>query len=228
MTDRRSKMAEIQTEMDRWFSGKQLVRFRHSNAFYYWFKTLERYRDQECKVLEIGSYEGRSAIAFLELLPKCHLTSIDIHARAETEARFDSNMSFYGSRVRKIKSRAAQALDGLLTDQEKFDVILIDTGKKRDFAYLYSTFVWPLLKVGGTLIWDDYGWRPKGKEDDPKAGPGPGIAMFVQQFSPCLQIEHAGKQLIARKSRHWPKFTPASQTLLAQRRGRKKAIDAKA
>jgi hypothetical protein len=213
-------MSDITAEMEKWFSDKQLTLTKNSGKFRFWQKALERYQDKSCDVLEVGSYEGRSAIVFLELLPKCQLTAIDVFANPVIEARFDSNLSSFGARICKIKARAAQALDTFLADRKAFDVIFIDTGKRWQVAYVYSSFVWPLLNVGGTLIWDDLKWRRKGEENDLDAGPGWGIAMFVQQFSGCLEIEHAGSQLIVRKTKEWPNLSSKSKALITVRRKR--------
>ena len=113
-------------------------------------------------------WEGRSAVFFLEFLPRCRITCIDTfeggaeHADfdqtvvSSIEARFDSNLASYGQRVRKIKSRSLPALDRLAQDNEAFDLIYIDGSHMRDDVLLNSVLAWRLLAPDGICIWDDY------------------------------------------------------------------------
>ena len=69
--------------------------------------------------------EGRSAVFWLELFPNCKLTCIDKFPEM-AEVRFDANVARYGSRVIKIKSRSATALDALRHNSAPVDLAYID------------------------------------------------------------------------------------------------------
>ena len=73
------------------------------------------------RVLEIGSWEGRSALFFLNYLPRCRLTCIDPFDRRSgaqaaadptisrllrpgSERRFDANIADFADRIEKIKA----------------------------------------------------------------------------------------------------------------------------
>ena len=184
-----------------WFSDKELTKNWLGEKLIFWFDALAPLRDKPSNLLEVGSYEGRSAIAFLEYLPRCHLTAVDIFVDPNVEARFDRNMRRYGSRVTKIKDRAAPTMDRMLKERVLFDVIYLDTGKSKSVSFVYSALAWPLLRTGGVIIWDDLIWGQDRPEDDQ---PGAGIRLFADMFSDCLDVLHKGKQLIARKTGVWP------------------------
>jgi hypothetical protein len=49
-----------------------------THNFPIWEKLLVHLRDREIDVLEIGSFEGRSALFWLEFLRRCRLTCVDV------------------------------------------------------------------------------------------------------------------------------------------------------
>ena len=183
-----------------WFKDKELTTNWLGNEAEHWFVPLAGLVDKECKVLEIGSYEGRSAICFLEYLPKCHLTAVDIFIDPDVEGRFDRNIAPYGNRVTKIKGRGQNQLD-LMLRKETFDVIYLDTGKWRDMTFANTAAAWPLLNVGGVFIWDDLQW---GKERAGKDRPHDGIWQFCLAFEECIEYQYEGLQMIVRKVKDWP------------------------
>lgn len=72
-----------------------------------------RQKADTVEILEVGSYEGRSAVAFLEMMLQCRITAIDTFPNPEIGARFDRDLSSYGDRCRKIRERAIGVLDSL-------------------------------------------------------------------------------------------------------------------
>jgi hypothetical protein len=194
-----------------WFADKEFTSDWLSNKLWPWFSALHHLRGRPVKVLDVGSYEGRSAIAFLSYLPQSHVTCIDtfgledVTARHDhggtVECRFDRNVSCYGERVTKIRDRAANALDLLRVSQSMFDVIYLDAGKGRDWYFALTALAWPLLRNDGILIWDDLKW---GYDKPSKDRPGDAIRLYHAAYSSCLDILHEDRQLIARKTQDWP------------------------
>ncbi|QDZ28864.1 class I SAM-dependent methyltransferase [Noviherbaspirillum sp. UKPF54] len=109
-------------------------------------------------VLEIGAFEGRSSLWFLENFPQLTLTVIDpwnftASATDETYDRFKSNIEPYTARVtiHRDKSEFARSLKS-----NQFDAIYID-GEHTSAAVLHDAIIcFELLKAGGLLIFDDY------------------------------------------------------------------------
>lgn len=164
---------------------------------------------QRCRVLEIGSWEGRSAIFFLEFLPLCRITCIDTFAGSDEhklgtvwnqnvagiENRFDANLASYAGRVEKIKIRSVDALGRLAQAGQIFEVIYIDGSHAAADVLSDSTLTWPMLRANGILIWDDYEW---GCADEDR--PQPAIDAFLRSKSSELTEIHRGYQLAVRKN----------------------------
>ena len=112
----------------------------------------------EPKVLEIGVFEGRSTLWFLENFPRLRMTVIDpwkftANATDATFERFKGNVAPYSDRVKIMRGKSVLART--LPDQE-FDAIYID-GEHTSAAVLHDAVIcFELLKVGGLLIFDDY------------------------------------------------------------------------
>jgi hypothetical protein len=157
--------------MAQWYAGKEFSSDWTSMHFPTWSLVLKHLCERPCEILEIGSWEGRSAIFFLEFLPQSRLTCVDTfgggveNLASPTESReipliekrFDANLGPYGPRVEKIKARSVTALDRLTEAHAAFDVIYIDGSHLRDDVMVDSLLAWPLLRPAGILIWDDYG-----------------------------------------------------------------------
>lgn len=172
-----------------WFSHMQAV----------WQEALQRYADRPgLQVLEIGSYEGRSALWFAQNLcghPQSTLTCIDLF-RELAEVRFDHNISLarVGAKLRKYKGRSEAILSGLRG--QSFDVIYIDGSHAAADVLLDAHLCWEILKPGGTLIFDDYLWEPaKPSWERPQMA----IDLFLSVTQGQWEMVHRGYQILIRK-----------------------------
>jgi predicted O-methyltransferase YrrM len=186
-----------------WFAGKEFTTDWVTGKLPSWLAALDgiRQKPDTVHVLEVGSYEGRSAVAFLEMMPQCRITAIDTFPKEDIEARFDLNLSGYGDRCTKIKGRAIGALDSLRQERASFDIIYLDAGKIPEDTFVQSALAWSLLKQGGVLIWDDLTWK---RDNPPHERPATAIELFANAFGPALEVLHRGRQLIVRKKADWP------------------------
>lgn len=203
--------AAITTEFDAWFSDKDFSVDWVSAHLAIWGALFEPDRKAVTRILEVGSWEGRSAVFFLNFFPSSQITCIDTFAGTPAEldqkvliegarvceARFDANTAAFGLRVRKIKGRSARELDRLIEENESFDLIYVDGDHARDAVLVDSLLAWQLLKPGGILIWDDYKWGPKKPE---YMRPGPAIDQFVALYRGAISIIHSGYQFIVRRT----------------------------
>ena len=155
---------------------------------------------EDIHLLEVGSYEGRSAIWFLEHIlthPSSRITCIDPFFSRMAEIRFDHNLKVSGcsDRVTKIKARSQEALKHLREDN--YAVIYIDGSHNASDVRADALLSWSLLKRGGILIFDDYLWNLElPVEDRPKKA----IDNFLSDFRSHLEILHKGYQVIVRKN----------------------------
>jgi predicted O-methyltransferase YrrM len=151
--------------------------------------------------LEVGSFEGRSALWFLENIltgPSASITCVDIWV-GPYEKTFDENVKAYGypGKVIKIKSRSDEALRALKA--RSFDFIYIDGSHMAKDVLVDSVLAWDLLKPGGLVIFDDYNWYGPRSWLVSNYTPKIAINAFVQIFSPYLELVEKDYQLVVRK-----------------------------
>ncbi len=116
------------------------------------------------RILELGSYQGGSAVVWARLFPDANITCVDAWKEYfgrltnldEAESIFDKVTVPFSKRLRKIKSDTFSALSKLINDGEMFDVIYIDAGHFEDNVLIDTYLSWRMLGDGGVLVWDDY------------------------------------------------------------------------
>jgi predicted O-methyltransferase YrrM len=151
--------------------------------------------------LEIGSFEGRSAVWIAENMMQdgdC-LDCIDTwkggeeHVEEhmeEAEQRFDYNRSIAltgrAIEIEKIKGSSIYGLSCLLTgvdsdeDQPYYSFIYIDGSHIAKDVLTDACMAWPLLKPKGLMVFDDYMW---GNPRDILHRPKPAIDAFCNLFA---------------------------------------------
>ena len=162
------------TFSDDWFS-QNIPQWQALFAAVGWDPDLPR------TVVEIGSYEGRSALWILENLlahPDSILHCVDTfeggveHDAAQTDGlllRFGRNIetSPGAHKVRAHRARSAAALVKLLAEGVRADFVYVDGSHQAPDVLADLVLAFELLRPGGVLICDDYLWsnEPPGQED---------------------------------------------------------------
>jgi predicted O-methyltransferase YrrM len=173
-----------------WFRHKEFTTNWASAHFAVWHRVLSPLRDEPLRIVEIGSWEGRSAVFFLNFFKQAKIVCIDTfggsieepgfkqltNELSGAEARFDRNLAQFAGRVEKIKSQSHSALRRLADEGRQFDLAYIDGSHKRDDVSADSLGVWRLLAPGGIVIWDDYTWEINLA---PEQRPQPAIDQFL-------------------------------------------------
>src|SRR3990167_4943652 len=162
------------------------------------------------KGLEIGSFEGRSAIWFCDKILTglgAKLTCIDPWVPtaelmamgfdwSEAEKLFDRNVanSGHAEKINKIKAPSFNALRGL--NFESYDFIYIDGSHRSDHVMEDAVLSFRLIKNEGVMIFDDYKLiRYPDKGMDPQSG----IDKFYGAYRHNFRLLHVGEQAIVRK-----------------------------
>lgn len=108
--------------------------------------------------LEVGVFQGHSLTwMFREILthPSCKATAVDPFYNG-TETLFKANIRAAGLRQRvKLFKVPSQEILGSFR-KSSFDVIYIDGGHLMQNVLSDIVLSWPLLKIGGILLLDDY------------------------------------------------------------------------
>jgi cephalosporin hydroxylase len=180
-------------------------------------------------ILEIGSFEGRSACWMIDTLPHVVNAGVDLvcidrwdHGQVQrpgsqtpaatglVEQRFDRNIAVavnsaaHPVTVRKLKGPSLVGLAKLVVEgrQGAFDMVYVDGGHSAPDVLADAVLAFRLLRVGGLLIFDDYLWvNDRARPDDILRTPKPAIDAFLNVHWHAMRIV-SGKpvyQLYARK-----------------------------
>lgn len=193
-----------------WYEGKTFSTDWTSRHLPLWDEHLSPRRHEPLDILEIGSWEGRSAIFFLRYFPHGRLTCIDTFEGsaehrlrekwsvqlAHIESRFDANLHEFRARIEKIKSTAYRGLARLAAGGRRFDLVLIDGSHHSADALTDAVLCWPMLRGGGVMIFDDYDWN---FEVDAIEKPRLGVDGFLATRAGSYRELHRGYQLIIEK-----------------------------
>ncbi|OBH09268.1 class I SAM-dependent methyltransferase [Mycobacterium sp. E1747] len=165
-------------------------------------------RADPIRILEIGSWEGRSTLFFLTYFTQGHMTAVDTwagsdewhyHATSDLrdlEARFDHNVSSAAGRVVKRKGSSLSVLPQLIDEKQEFDLIYVDGSHFADDAIVDSLNSWRLLKQGGMMIFDDVMWPAYPR---PRANTAWAIHQFLKYHAGEYKVLHAQYQIILQK-----------------------------
>ena len=163
------------------------------------------------RILEIGSWEGRSAV-FLLTSPLCanggSIVSIDhfdlfaTQAGKERHEKVLHNLSLTGRPFRVIGKFSVPGLMTLLEEATKgetagFDWVYIDGSHKADDTFLDAELAWRLANEGSIFILDDYLWdvQPPDSPHHPK----PGIDAFMKLHENEFEVISSSYQMTLRK-----------------------------
>ena len=192
-----------------------------------WIQILEKEKPR--KILEIGSFEGRSASWLIEHATQAAGEEIELvcvdtwgggaehkadgelpTAMPEVERRFDHNIEVarakapHNSVVAKFKGLSSNALAHLMASGKTrhFDLIYIDGSHQAPDVLTDAVMAFCLLKVGGVMIFDDYLWSLDPPETlDVLKMPKPAIDAFLNIFQRKMRLYFGAPliQLYARK-----------------------------
>jgi len=152
----------------------------------------------DARGLEIGCFEGRSTLWFLEHVlthPDARMACIDVFTK-EIEESFDHNVAVSGqaNRVIKYKGYSQDVLRGLPYDS--FDFVYIDGCHLASCALSDAILSWDLLRAGGFLIFDDYMFKI---DQPPSQRPKLAIDAFLEAFIDQIIVREVGFQVIVEK-----------------------------
>ncbi|SKA84990.1 Methyltransferase domain-containing protein [Prosthecobacter debontii] len=168
-----------------------------THHFSKWREVLGPFAGREkLRGLELGSFEGRSALFFLQEIathPTARLICMDHWRDREIHGRFLHNILSAGVHDR-CEVRKGDSHQMLRSIRQRFDFIYIDADHRAEAVLTDAVLAWPILLPGGVLIFDDYEWEKAGQKP-PKLG----IDAFLQVFAGQFEVLHIGWQVILKK-----------------------------
>lgn len=190
-------------------SGDEKYHFSNS-WFEYQRSIIQKYiplpdKDKPYSILEIGSYEGRSTVFFLDnymLNEKSKMVSIDPFDTDDKTTPVNLNVyktflhnlyksshphnhSFY----KDYSDKVLPMLLSKVTKEDLFDLITVDGSHLAKDVLFDSCMCWRLLKKGGYLFFDDYNTN----------GPKQAIDAFIDCNKKDLEIIHSGYHMLLQK-----------------------------
>ncbi|KAI9063493.1 glycosyltransferase family 8 protein [Trametes sanguinea] len=150
------------------------------------------------RVLEIGSWEGRSAVFLLTELCKnggeivCidHFDLMDTPAGRERHRKLTHNLTLTSKPFRILAEFSVPALMTLLVEemsqtQPGFDWIYVDGSHEADDTFLDGELAWRLARKGAVMIFDDYHWdkEPEDSIHHPKRGIDAFLALHKAEYT---------------------------------------------
>jgi predicted O-methyltransferase YrrM len=170
-----------------------------------WQKHVLPLRGRPLRYLEIGVFEGRSALWMLENVlthPESRLTAIDLFS-GELEARWRRNLERSGAAEKVTTIVGPSQIELRKLPLESYDVIYIDGAHVAPAVLADGVLAWQVLKDGGLLIFDDYGWTgypgPSESSTPDELRPRAAIDGFVTAFRNSMELVHRDFQLLVRK-----------------------------
>ncbi len=198
-----------------------------------WEVLLPLVKSSKPRALEIGSWEGRSAVFTMERLCKANgeLVCIDHFDLFQTEAGRERyrvltrNLELAGGSSRIIPAFSVQGIYQLLCEEASspnpgFDWIYVDGSHEADDTFLDGELVWRLARPGAIMIFDDYRWNqePEDSHHHPKLG----IDLFLQlhrgQFE-RLSSDTQYQMVIRKSTEQRIGFLPTTTSQLTERQG---------
>lgn len=183
--------------------NKRVSEFWFAKNIYFLDKIFNSFFKHKIKyILEIGSFEGVSALYFLEKFEDCFLTCVDPftgsdehhekQTRYNIEKNFDYNLAEYKGRYAKVKKYSA---DFFNLNQEKFDLIYVDGSHRSQDVYNDAIQSSKFLKKNGLLIFDDFFWTFYDEFSNPMAA----INKFIRENYKSYEIVYLSQQLVLKK-----------------------------
>jgi predicted O-methyltransferase YrrM len=171
--------------------------------------------DSNCElhILEIGAYEGRGTVFYIDNYlqhPKSTITSIDPFCLSDvttpltdqTYKRFLSNVarSNYPNKLELHKQYSLRVLPQLIMQDKQYDYITIDGSHLCSDVLVDACLAYRLLKPEGIMFFDDY---DNDMADTEANVPKKAIDSFLR-CHPDMDVLHKQYHLVAQKCH--PKF----------------------
>ena len=136
------------------------------------------------KALEVGTYEGRSAVWFLENIltgPGASLVTCDIGCDAAKTARAKANLSHF-SNCRMDWRGSQDVLPDLHASADRYHFAYVDGSHDAPDVLRDMCAVWELLLPGGIMLCDDWQWTNRDWPQPPREAIEAWLRIYVRKI----------------------------------------------
>jgi len=173
-------------------------------------------------IVEVGVFEGRGTNALIQYLlrpeydeklglpPRYQVYAFDIWENIWDGDLYDHSVAYNHFLLNTVNARKRGVLfhipgptnQTLPMMQPKLEnsvsFAYIDGDHRATPTYMDAVNVWPMLRIGGWMLFDDYLW-PKTNSSDPENSPQAGINRFINEYKLKVHIHYQKYQLLLQK-----------------------------
>jgi predicted O-methyltransferase YrrM len=178
----------------------------------------------EFHVLEIGSFEGRSTVWFLDnILSHSNSTitcvdpwtkytqdtdSFNSYFKETTKWNFTNSKDLFLYNIKESGNKdkviikhgfSHELLPTLITEKKQYDFIFIDGNHTAPFVLTDTIMSWYTLKPGGIMVFDDYIWPFADVKNLPTTTPKIAVDSFIVVFKDYLEVLFMGDRVAIKK-----------------------------
>ena len=198
---------------------EQQNEYKYTTDWFHWapniWSEVAKQMPSRKRFLEIGSYEGRSTVWTVENMMESggEIVCVDTweggeehvaqgRDMGEVQKNFNHNIELLKEKhpdvtINAYKGTSVYYLTNLFANYgTPFDFIYVDGSHQAPDVLTDACLSWALLKVGGVMVFDDYGW---GEPLPPTHKPKMAIDAFVRVYQEKLHVVHVGYQYIIQK-----------------------------
>ena len=185
-----------------------------------WMHVFDKNKDIKInKILEIGSYEGMSALFLLKNFPNIKIDCVDIFEGSDeyksdnftnVENNLNFNLKSFVGRYNFFKMTSDNYFNKKINKNDLYDMIYIDGSHYADQVYKDAINSFKILKINGMIIFDDFlrnklddiivtdKMQKLGYESEKKNVIG-GILKFIKNYNNKIEILFVGYQVFLKK-----------------------------
>ena len=186
-------------------------KFKFSNDWFtnnipIWVPILNKKKNNKIlKILEIGSYEGMSAIFFLDFFKNAKIDCVETFEGSDEHSdinftkikkNFEFNLSEFEDRYKIFQTSSDNFFEKNTGESNLYDIIYVDGSHESNQVKndAYNSF--NLLRENGIMVFDDF---LRDHYTDIDRNPFSAIIHFIENNNKKINIIHFGYQLILQK-----------------------------
>ena len=200
---KKAKCIEIDKEIYVKFKSIDISKKWFSNNLFFLKRNLEN--EKVKSLLEIGSYEGRSAIFFADIFRESKISCVDTWSGSDEHENINFKLieDNFDQNVKSLKDNNSLTKFKMTSDfffnqnNSKFDFVYVDGDHSRDQVLKDLKNSWSVLNSNGFLLVDDYMWW---FYKDLNNNPAYSVNKFIKEYSNQIKKMTIWHQVLIQKN----------------------------